>query len=265
MIYLLLVLIAIYLYLILPTINRVDFTPFMNIDYAHRGLHDNQSSAPENSLSAIREAVNKCYGIEFDVQLSRDKNAVVFHDFCLDRACNIDKRVDECDYDDLKTRKLFNSEEGIPLLSDVLNTVNGKVPLIVELKASDNHVSILCENVAKQLDEYTGLFVVESFNPFVVKWFRDNRPDYIRGQLSGNFNGDPSIVKLGLKYLLFNAMSRPDFIAYNHNYKNNISLRIIKSLFKIPLVAYTVKHQKSYNENSGFFDLIIFEGFIPKN
>lgn len=259
-----LVIILLYFYMIYPSVNRMDFSPFLKWDYAHRGLHDINSDAPENSLAAISKAVDNNYGIEFDVQLSKDGQTVVFHDFDLKRMCSIDKKIDQCDYDYLKECKLLESIEGIPLLSEVLELVDGKIPLIVELKASNNDIEDLCKKVSLQLDKYDGKYVVESFNPVVVKWFRKHRPNYIRGQLSGSFVKKFNPLKFALEYLMLNFLSRPDFIAYDHNNKSNLSLKLIKAIWPVPLVAYTVKNRESYVDNESFFDLIIFEGFIPE-
>ncbi len=259
---------TLYLYLIMPRIlNKRDFSKFINRDYAHRGLHDNKSAAPENSLKAIRKAVDLGYGIEFDIQLSKDDIPVVFHDFNLKRVCRLDAKVEDLNYSELIELKLFNSSERVPTLTEVLEIVDGKVPIIVEFKSNKNTDTKVCDIAAPLLDEYKGDYMIESFNPFPVLWYKKNRPGVIRGQLSSNFlkeRKNSFILDFMLTNLMFNFLNKPDFIAYHHPDKNNLSLFVNKFLFRTLTVTYTVKSQDEYEKNKDFFDLLIFEGFIPK-
>jgi glycerophosphoryl diester phosphodiesterase len=124
-----------YLLAIMPNIrSRHDLGPWQVRYFAHRGLHNNNSEAPENSMAAFKLAVSHNYGIELDVQLSKDKVPVVFHDFNLKRACGVDKKVKDLTFAELQELTLFKSEERIPSLQSVLDMVNGQVPLIIEFK-----------------------------------------------------------------------------------------------------------------------------------
>src|SRR5699024_367154 len=136
--------ILLYLLLIMPRIfNRRDFKPFLGRYYAHRGLHD--KNVPENSMKAFKLAFKRDYGIELDIHLTKDEIPVVFHDHDLKRMCNIDKKIKELTYEELQVFRLKNSNEKIPKLVHVLDSVNGKVPLIVELKANmDDDFALLC-------------------------------------------------------------------------------------------------------------------------
>lgn len=256
-----LALVLLIFYLLAPRRKVVDFQPFLNWDYAHRGLHDNAGPAPENSLFAIQLAVEKGYGIEFDIRLSKDGQLVVFHDTNLKRTSGISKNIEDLTYEELLGYRLFASQEGVPLLSQVLSEVAGRVPLIVELKSESMEVADLCQRTIAELDAYEGLFMVESFNPLVVAYFRKHRPNYIRGQLSGNLGGKRGIYYSAVRHLLSNVLARPDFVAYDHRYQGNLSLRLMKSVFGIPLVCYTVKTPEEYEKNKDLFDLQIFEGF----
>ena len=151
---------------------------------AHRGLFN--SNYPENSLSAFENAVKNNYGIELDIQFTKDKKIVVFHDDNLERMTNDKRNVNELLYEELRNLKLLNSNESIPLFEDVLSLVNGKVPLIIEIKNCDNIIE-LGQETYKLLKSYKGKFVVESFNPFVLQWFKNNAKEVVRGQLSGNY------------------------------------------------------------------------------
>ena len=100
--------------------------PFMGVNFAHRGLHSRDKSVPENSLAAFELAASAGYGIELDVQLSKDGQVVVFHDDTLDRVCGVHGRVDAFDYSQLREMKLCGSEQTIPLFTEVLQTIRGR-------------------------------------------------------------------------------------------------------------------------------------------
>lgn len=258
---------SIYLFTIMPKVlSRKSFEKFDKSYYAHRGLHDNKSNAPENSLAAFRLAVENDYGIELDVRLTRDGTPVVFHDSSLKRACGIDKLVCDMNYDELKNIKLFNSAEVIPFFSDVLKLVNGKVPIIIEFKDSKN-IELLCETIAPILDNYKGVYCIESFNPLIVQWYKKNRPHVIRGQLSTKHLRDGEhkdiLLKLLLQNLMLNFISKPDFIAFNYEYRNMLSYNICRKLFKTPTFAYTINSKKALEDSIKRFDYYIFEGFRP--
>ncbi|MCK3941252.1 glycerophosphodiester phosphodiesterase [Streptococcus suis] len=257
-------LLGLFFYLLAPRRKVVDFEPFLNWDYAHRGFHDNAGPAPENSLLAIQLAVEKGYGIEFDIRLTKDGQLVVFHDENLKRTSGIDQNIEELTYEELLSFSLFASKERIPLLSQILSTVAGRVPLIVELKSESMEVADLCRRTIAELDTYEGLFMVESFNPLVVAYFRKHRPNYFRGQLSGNLEGKKGVSYTVVRHLLSNVIARPDFVAYDHLYQNNLNLRLMKVIFGIPLICYTVKNPEEYEKNRSMFDLQIFEGFEPR-
>ena len=269
MIIFLLIVVFIYLFAIMPKIsNTPDFTPFMARYYAHRGLHNNKNSNPENSMTAFKLAIENQYGIELDVQLSKDGIPVIFHDFDLKRACGIDKKVEDCTYDELKELYLFGSDEKIPHLKDVLNLVKGEVPLIIELK-SDNMDTSICNITTSYLDDYNGIYCVESFNPIIVLWYRRNRPNIIRGQLSTRYISKGKSLKgkildFMLENLLFNFMTKPDFIAYNHEHSNNLSLMLCKKLYNTITISYTIHSRKDLKRSFNKFDLFIFDSFTPK-
>lgn len=247
--------------------NRRDFKPFLNTYYAHRGLHNDE--APENSMKAFKLAVKHNYGIELDVHITKDEIPIVFHDHDLKRMCKVDKNINDLTYEELQVFRLKNTNEKIPKLADVLNLVNGQVPLIVELKArGKDDFNLLCEKTTEVLDEYKGTYCIESFNPFVLLWFKRFKPSIIRGQLStnhikGKTAGD-SITNLLLTYLCLNFQTKPDFIGYNHKYKDNLSFKICKNLYKTITAGYTIKSQYELEESKDDFHLIIFENFHPR-
>lgn len=263
-----LLLCLLYLLMIMPRVwKKPEKSPHMGVFYAHRGLHDNQSEAPENSMAAFRKAVEAGYGIELDVQLTNDGIPVIFHDFTLERICGVKGRVDDYTYEELQQFKLLQSEEKIPKLEDFLAMVGGRVPLIVELKVEWMDVS-LCPAVQKLLTDYNGVYCVESFNPLALIWYKKHCRKVMRGQLSTDFRRDgeyKNIFYFLLTHLLTNFATSPDFIAYNCRFKKEPGRRICRKLYGNLAVAWTVKNQKQLDSLEKDFDLFIFDSFIPKN
>lgn len=258
-------LVALYLWLIMPRVTPRSMNEFENRYYAHRGFHDNKTDAPENSAKAMQLAVENGYGIELDVQLTKDEKVVVFHDATLNRICGVDAKVNSMTYEELQQLHLLDSEERIPLFSDVLKIIGGKVPLIMEVKMVDAKTRV-CELANKELEGYNGLYCMESFHPFAVQWYKKNRPDVVRGQLSANFKKEgqkEGFQEWLVHNLLINVLGRPDFVAYSHKSAGNLSRNLTK-LWGATAVAWTIRSQEELDRNRKKFDLFIFEGFRPK-
>ena len=260
----LLVLILLYLFLIAPRLlKKPDRIPYMGVHYAHRGLFDNKSDAPENSLAAFQKAVDAGYGMELDVQLSKDQELVVFHDATLKRMCGVEGNVWDYTLEELKQFTLADSNQRIPTFEEFLAVVDGKVPFILEFKL-DVAQTIVCEKANEMLKDYKGVYCIESFHPLALMWYRKNRPDVLRGQLCEEFFRTKQYRKKPLfwvlSYLVFNFLTRPDFIAYNHEHAQNISRRLCKAMGALS-VAYTVKSQEEYEKAKDKFDLFIFDSF----
>lgn len=265
----LLTVVILYLLLLMPRmLHRPDKTAFMNVLYAHRGLHDNAGEAPENSMAAFRKAVEAGYGIELDVQLTKDKVAVVFHDFTLKRMCGAEGKVSDYTYEELQQFSLASSEEKIPKFTDFLALVNGRVPLIIEYKIAGGNTEV-CSVADEILQGYKGLYCIESFNPLGVRWYRKHRPEIIRGQLADNFikSGEKEFsvfLYFALHHLLFNFITKPDFIAYNHHNYRDLSRLLCRHMFGCLSVAWTIKSKRELEERKGDFDLFIFDSFVPE-
>lgn len=233
--------------------------------YAHRGLHDNKGDAPENSMRAFQKAVDAGYGIELDVQLTKDRIPVVFHDATLKRVCHAPGNVRDYTFEELQKLTLCESDQRIPKFEDFLELVDGKVPLIVEIKIHENAAAV-CSAVDQLLRKYRGLYCIESFHPLAVRWYKKNRPEVVRGQLSSNFfrtQKSESFAHWLVHHLLTNVLCRPDFIAYDHRFRDNLSRRLCRKAGALS-VAWTVKSQKELEACREEFDLFIFEGFIPE-
>lgn len=259
---------VLYLLAIMPRIfNRPDTTLFQKVYFAHRGLHDNASEAPENSMAAFRKAVEAGLGMELDVQVTKDGVPVIFHDFNLERICNVEGKVVNLTYEELQAYTLCHSEERIPKLSDLLEMVDGRVPLIVEIKAETADVSG-CVIIDGLLRAYQGPYCIESFNPMVLWWFRRNRGDVVRGQLSSNFRKEGeywNILYFAMTHLLFNFLTKPDFIAYNHKFSEEPGRRICRHLYRHPAAAWTIRSEKDLEALKGEYDVFIFDSFLPSS
>lgn len=247
--------------------RRERLADFERYYIAHRGFFDNQGEAPENSLPAFSRAVKLGYGIELDVQLTKDKIPVVFHDYDLKRAAGVDRLVEECTFEELGAFGLFGSEERIPSFMEVLRLVAGRVPLVVEIKV-EHRFRETCEIVADCLDYYHGLYCIESFSPLAVRWFRKNRPQVIRGQLATNHRREglktPWPLEPVLTNCLLNAWSGPDFIAYNCRFSESLAVRLMRRFYKCKMAAWTIKSQGDLERHRGKFDLFIFDSFRPE-
>lgn len=233
--------------------------------YAHRGLYNNSGSAPENTMAAFNRAVKAGYGIELDVQLTKDGKVVVTHDFHLRRNCGVEGDVDQFTYQELQQFPVFHSEERIPLLEDVLKRIDGKVPLLVELKYKEG--SRICEKTSQLLDEYKGAYVIESFHPQVLLWYKKHSPQVVRGQLSMNYQKIQGWFKpqyLLMRGLLLNFLTRPDFIAYDCRNGYSLSLQICRHLYGCPVYGWTVKSKSQLRKVKKYFDGFIFEDFRPE-
>ena len=213
-------------------------------DYAHRGLHGR--GVPENSLRAFELACEAGKGIELDVQLSRDGEVMVFHDYTLIRMTGVDKKLCELDRDELCSLSLAGSEEKIPTFSEVLALVNGRVPILVELKGEDLS-SELCPKVAEQLSAYSGAYCIESFNPLLIKNMRKQMPKAYCGLLYTNVCRDKkktNALNILLTAMAFNFLARPDFIAYNKLDRDSFFVRLTTKFYRAPKFVWTVKNEE---------------------
>ncbi|MBR0508176.1 MAG: glycerophosphodiester phosphodiesterase [Clostridia bacterium] len=215
----LVVLFALYCFFVCPRrADAVKKAPFQGLMAAHRGLYEKDQSIPENSLEAFRRAAENGYGVELDVQLTRDGEVVVFHDDTVDRMTENKGRVDGFTLAELEAMPLKGTEHRVPLFTDVMAVLDGVSPTIVELKSTENYPE-LCEKTLAILRTLQGPFCVESFDPRIVRWFYKNAPDLIRGQLTESFRywrkaGAPLHKALLMHTLCVNFLTHPQFIAF---------------------------------------------------
>lgn len=240
--------------------------PFCGVNYAHRGLHTKDKTIPENSLAAFRAACQNGYGIELDIQLSQDGEVVVFHDDTLDRVCAVQDAVNTFSFTQLQEMRLCQTSETIPLLTQVFAVVQGRVPIIIELKSCRNYPA-LCQASLAQMRTYEasgGIFCVESFDPRIVRWFKKHAPDILRGQLAERpkqYTAMPLPLRFALGNVLGNVIARPHFIAYSKE-KKPILVQLAYLLGAMR-ICWTVRPEDDPTTRQAENDGVIFEFYTP--
>ncbi len=232
-----------------------------NTRICHRGLWG--KDVPENSMLAYQKAVDNGFAIEIDVYLTSDNEIVIHHDPTTLRMCGVDKKISSCTLKELKELRLDGTSETIPTLKELLKITEGKSPLLIEIKSVSKNAGKLEEILYNILKDYKGEFAIQSFNPFSVKWFTENAPHIIRGQLASYFKGEntlPWYQKFMLKRLMFNGITKPDFISYDEKALPNIYVKRTKKQGKL-LIAWTVTSMERQIELEKFCDNVIFENY----
>ncbi len=241
--------------------------------YAHRGLFSNPQ-IPENSATAFIKAAQEGYGCELDVHLTKDGELVVIHDSNLTRACGVDVEVEDLTLEETKQYTLFDSFECMPTLQEVFqiySSINENLPIIIEVKSTRDNVARLCEKVAEAVSESNLNLCVESFDPRVVRWFKKNYPECMRGQLSQNYFADPTtkvkcpVVKSLLTNLNFNFLTKPDFVAYHHTDRNQLSCIVSDYVYGMNRVDWTVRDIDEMIQNEKEGAVVIFDSITPQS
>ncbi len=224
---------------------------------AHRGLHQPQE-IPENSMLAFEKAIKANHPIELDVQLTKDNKVIVFHDNNLLRLTGVNAAISEKEYKEIDGLTLLSASQKIPLLSEVLRSVNGTVPLLIEIK-TQNRVGDIEPPVYDMLNKYKGDYAIQSFDPRVVNWFRINAPEVLRGYISGPLKDEKlnPIKRWFLSNLIAVPFIKPDFIAYDISGIDKLCLWVFKHTSKKPLLAWVIRDSNA--QDSKRFDNIIFE------
>lgn len=232
---------------------------------AHRGLHQKDFSVVENSLTAFQKAIEHHFSIECDLNVLKDGTVVVFHDKDFKRLCGLDQKLCDVTYDDIKDLKLKDTNDHILTLKELLDFVDGKVNLLIELKPFGDK-NLLCQNFYETIKDYKGTYAVFSFHPHIVSWFKKHHPQIIRGQITEFFKSDEKMkpyMKYLMKTLFFNHFSKPDFISYGiHDLPNKWADKAKKK--ELTVISYAARTQKELDDVRSRYDNVVFEFFIPK-
>jgi glycerophosphoryl diester phosphodiesterase len=213
---------------------------------AHRGLHGR--GVPENSLAAFRAAARRGYAIEFDIQLAAHDVPVVFHDASLKRMTGAAGEIATASAGDLRGLRLLDSDERVPTFAEVLDDIDGHVPLLIELKTPRDRPGAQEAAVWPVLSGYRGAYAVQSFDPAAVAWFRAHAPGVLRGQLMSE--------GIGERLARFPA-TRPHFLGCDIARLPDHRL----AQTRLPLLAWTVRSPSDRVRAAVFADNVIFEGY----
>lgn len=231
---------------------------FKNRFIAHRGLHKNKM-IPENSMLAFKAAIEKNYAIEFDINITKDNQIVVFHDDDLNRLCNKKENIEDVSYDFLKDLNLYESNEKIPLLKELLDEVAGKIPLIIEIKKHKN-IGLLENILLEMLKEYKGEYFICSFEKDILLWLEKNKPKEIRGLIFGSLPIKfKKYEKIAFLYKYFK--SKADFISLEDKLIDSSIYDFCKKK-ELDIVVWTIKDKKSFQNIDKKVSAVIFENFI---
>lgn len=245
---------------------------FLTCPIAHRALHDAAQGRPENSRAAIEAACRAGYGIEIDVQPSRDGVAMVFHDPTLDRLTRLSGPTCDRTAADLADAVLLNSSETIPTLSDCLNLVAGRVPLLIEIKdqGGDPRQSTLplVDATLASIGAEPGPVALMSFSPFAVAYGAQKRPDLAWGIITGH--GDPLWPEHpDLDAALIQAPIDPrdyggSFLSHGlHQHDAPWLAPLAKA--GVAILAWTIRSPQDARLAQTFAANITFEGYLPKS
>ena len=247
--------VLLYLFLIFPSPKRHLPNEMLKKPIAHRGIH--VDGIPENSISAFGEALRRQLPIELDVRLTSDGIPVVFHDRDLKRMCGKDILLSSVAFDDLHSYFLEGSSEEIPSLAQVLDFIDGRIPVLIELKGEDR--SPVAIRTAEVLREYSGDFAVESFNPYHLMRFRRCLPHIPLGLLSGRRLGKTAFTAFFgavSMHMLLNFLFRPCFIAFRYTDRLPFGVKLSRKL-GAALIGWTFYGEGACSEYSRGFDGVI--------
>jgi glycerophosphoryl diester phosphodiesterase len=236
---------------------------------AHRGLHDAARGIIENMPAAAEAAIAANFSIECDIQLTADGEAMVHHDDALGRLTEGSGPLLQKTAAELKAVKFKETPERMMSLGDLCALVNGRVPLVIEVKSHFDGDRKLVRRMAQVLAAYSGPAVGMSFNPDQVLALREIMPDLPRGIIAQRNYNDDYWKKLtpeqrrSMLYLRHAFRTRPQFVAYWVNQLPAPAPWIARNIFGLPLLTWTVRTPEQRERAARYADQMIFEGFVP--
>jgi glycerophosphoryl diester phosphodiesterase len=236
---------------------------------AHRGLHDAASGVIENTAGAVRAAVAAGYGVEVDLQISADGEAMVHHDAVLGRLTEGKARLDSLTAAELKRVPFRDSDERMMTLGDLCDLVGGRATMLLELKSRFDGDPILPERVASILAAYDGPAAPMSFDPLQLHVLRNKAPRLPRGIVAAKYRPHPywdqmpPWLRYGMGSLLPSLTSRPHFIAYAVGDLPALAPAFARHILCLPLLTWVVRSEDERHRVARFADQIIFEEFRP--
>jgi len=224
---------------------------------AHRGLHDMNKRVWENTLSAFRRAMDRNFAIECDVHLSSDRVPVVIHDVDLKRLTGDDGFVWQRTGAELRALKVGGTKDHVPLLSDLLELVRGKVPLVIEVKGIAGHDDGLVEAVGAQLKSYKGKAAVMSFDHWLIRDFKRYLPNIPVGLTA--YGKDNALIEAHFAMLAHCL----DFTSYAAGDLPNPFVSFVRERLRMPVITWTIRDKPAVDLTFKYADQMTFEGFDP--
>jgi glycerophosphoryl diester phosphodiesterase len=228
---------------------------------AHRGLWS-PGGAPENSLAAFEAACEAGYGIELDVQLSSDGEAIVFHDSTLERMTGQPGRMSDHTAADLGAMSLAGTDETLPTLAETLTLVGKRAMVLIEIKTPSGEVGALEQRVHEILIDHNGPTSVIGFNPYSHAWFAERHPKVLRGLDSYSYREGRMAPELRRSYanLEHVAIAKPHFLALGVDMLPSAKADQFREQ-GMPIVAWTVRSAEEWDGLKNHCDNLIFEGY----
>jgi glycerophosphoryl diester phosphodiesterase len=236
---------------------------------AHRGLHDRARGIIENMPGAAQAAIEGNFGIELDVQLTKDGEAMVHHDDALGRLTEGSGALLDLTSSQLKAVKFKDTPERMMSLGDLCELVKGRVPLVIEVKSHFDGDRKLVARVAEVLAPYHGPAVAMSFDPDQVLALRELLPERPRGIIAqrtydaADWPEATPAQRDGMLHLRHAFRTRPHFVAYWVEQLPAPAPWIARNIFRLPLLTWTVRSQEQRERAARYADQMIFEGFRP--
>ncbi len=234
---------------------------------AHRGLHDAEAGVIENTAAAASAAIAGQYGIEVDLQISADGEAMVFHDDSLDRLTEQRGPVSALSAAALKRVRYARGNDRLITLGELCDLVAGRATLVLELKSRFDGDIRIARRAAQVLESYAGSAALMSFDPVLVEAVREAAPKRPRGIVADaryehhEWDFLSFTRKRYLAWLLHAPRTRPQFVAYRVGDLPAIAPGIARALFEVPLLTWTVRTNADLRRAKRYADQIIFEGF----
>lgn len=223
--------------------------------FAYRGLHKGVE-IPENSFISFKKAIENNYSIELDVRITKDKKLVVFHDRNLFRICKLKRSITSYNYRNLKNIFLYETDQTIPLLSEVLDFIDGSVPVIIEVQ-NYGEVGEFENILSQELDNYNGKFAICSLNVNVITWFKKNKPEFLRGLIYGDLKRFK--IKFYKTVFLYRLVkSKPDFVSLDYKLLDTMLPKLCR-LYGKKFLCRTVNSNRKMQKASKIADNVIFE------
>ena len=233
---------------------------------AHRGLHDAAAGRIENTLGAAEAAIAQDFAIEFDVQLTADGEAVVFHDSTLDRLMQGTGAVAERSVAELQALRFRGSDERVPTLRQFLARVAGRVPLICEIKSHFDGDMRLADCTSAVAADYPGQVALKSFDPAVIAHLRAAGADRPLGIIAeASYEGDywrglSAEQKQSCAAFLHYPETRPDFLSWNVDDLPHPTPTLLRALASMPVMVWTVTTPEQRQRAKRWADQIVFDG-----